>query len=360
MQLLRSFDKVVCKPHYNPVPNISYAYTPDQICTAYGLNLIDTGLELRGTGIKIAVIVAYHYPNLQNDFNVYCNRFNLPPQTLQIINFGSAKNNGWAAETCLDVQTIHAVAPGAQIMVVEARSSSYSDMVNAINYASKNGANIINMSFGSSEFNNQKQIDSIFSNKNICYLASSGDLAAKLEYPSSSPNVLSVGGTSIYLNDDNTRKDEVTWDGGGSGPSIYMNKPTYQSNLPGAKRITPDISGIANPNTGFRVYCSVYGGWNSFGGTSLSCPLMSGIIAICNQLRKKKDKSLLSTVLNSNNSIQQILYKQIYTNNVSYSENIFDVIQGRDGKYTATRGYDLCCGLGSCKGDKFCTTVSDL
>ena len=360
--MYKKYTNVTCKPHStitNTVPTGNFAYTPGQISTAYGVNLINTGSALKGAGITVAVIVAYNYTNLQADFNQFCTNNNLPQQTLRIINFGgNIRNNSWALETCLDVQTIHGIAPGAQIMVVQALSNSYTDLSNAIIYASKNGANIISMSFGGNEFQGQLQIDSIFSNTNICYVCSSGDVAATLEYPSASANVLSVGGTSLYLNHDNTRLVETTWNGGGSGPSLYIPKPAYQNSLSGNKRITPDIASIANISTAEIIYCSLYGGNVAVGGTSLACPTISGILAITNQLRKLNNKPLLTTVASSiNNCVQQMLYN-IYNNKQIYSSDIYDVTIGTDGKYNATVGYDICTGLGSCIANNLCKSLS--
>ena len=152
--------------------SINYVYTPQQLRKAYGVDLI-TPLNTQGAGITIAVIIAYSYPNLQRDFNTYCTRFNLPALTLDIRKMASriSFNSGWALEECLDVQMVHTMAPYANIMVVEAASASISALNSAIIYAVNNGANIITMSYGASEFIGQNIYNTVYTNKQVCYLA---------------------------------------------------------------------------------------------------------------------------------------------------------------------------------------------
>ena len=169
------------------------------------------------------------------------------------INFDS----GWGLEECLDVQMVHTMAPYANIMVVEAASASISALNSAIIYAVNNGANIINMSYGTPEFITQNIYNTVYTNKQVCYLASAGDTTATVEIPSAYPNVMSVGGTSLYLDGSGNRTTpETTWSNGGCGVSKYVNRPTYQNVLSVTKRNCCDISLDANPATGVIVYYS--------------------------------------------------------------------------------------------------------
>lgn len=351
-----NFTQVLHPNSNNVTPSISFIYTPTQIKKAYGLDKIVVPGNRPGDGITVAVIIAYSYPNLQRDFNVYCNQFKLPLQTLKIVKMpGATYNAGWALEECLDVQQVHAMAPYAKIMVVEAKSALLADIFTAINYANRNGANVISMSFGIVEFSRQINYLSYFNNKSICYVASSGDTAARIEFPSSSPNVLSVGGTTLELDASGNRINEVTWNSGGCGISAYINKPSYQtgiSTITGTKRTCCDISLVANPDTG--VYTYFNNSWYALGGTSLSAPCMAGMLAICNQLRKINRKSLLSTVEKSPNNIMNFLYKDIYLpslsgNSAKYIANFNDINNGVTGGFTSINGYDYPTGLGSPK-----------
>jgi len=331
------------------ITNKSVYYTPSQIQTAY--NIPKTSQSSNNPNVTI--VIAYHYANLQSDFDKFCTQFNLPGQTLNIITLGTQTNSGWATEECLDVQMVHTANPYAQITVVEAKSSSYTDLFSAVNYANNlPGTQIISMSWGSREFNGQNTYDSYFSNKKICYCASSGD-SNYVNYPSSSPNVIAVGGTTLTLNNNDTRLSETTWTSAGSGVSQYTPKPSYQvgKGISGNKRITPDISCVANPNSGVVICYS--GNFYIIGGTSVSCPLFAGMLSITNQQRIASSKSVLTSVASSSNNLtQNYMYKTIYPNSQLYTSNIYDVTNGKDGIYNAVSGYDDATGLGApiCSG----------
>lgn len=344
--------------------NLPISYEPSQIRRAYGLDEISLPEgTLPGEGIKVAVVIAYHYENLQKDFDKFCTMYSFPKSKLTVINHaGNKRNNTWALEECLDVQMVKLAAPGATIIVVEALNNSYSSLSKAILAAVANGADIISMSWGSSEFSTQLTTDLIFSNKRVCYLASSGDYSSEVCYPSSSSNVLSVGGTSLYLNEDNTRHSETVWGSAGGGVSDYFHKPSYQSNFNSSynKRTVPDISMISNPNTGVNVICSLFSRSPiSLGGTSVACPLMAGYLAIVNQLRVSKNKEKLTTVFSSNyhNVLQQFLYNICNTD--SYSENIYDIISGDNGNFQGAEGYDIISGVGSIHGNSLCNSLAN-
>jgi subtilase family serine protease len=129
-------------------------------------------------------------------------------------------------------------------------------------------------------------------------------------------------------------------------------------------RCTPDISLVADPYTGF-VVC--YGGkFYIYGGTSLSAPLSSGMIAIANQLRKSKGKSFLTS--NSKlvpGQIHNIIYNNIYktnsnyTNATQYAGNFYDVVTGVSGIYPSATGFDVATGLGSLNANIICNTLAN-
>ena len=340
-------------------PLAGTVYTPQQIRKGYGIDLTN----LDGSGITVAVIIAYSYPNLQTDFNVFCNQFNLPLITLDIRKMATSVsfNSGWALEECLDIQMIHSMAPKAKIMVVEAISSSFVDLNAAVSYANNNGANIISMSYGGGEFSSESLYATVYNRTNVCYVASAGDTAAVVEVPSCFSNVLCVGGTTLNLDACGNRISESTWNNGGCGISRYIQKPNYQQNVSGITanfRYCCDISLIANPNTGVYVYYA--GNWYSVGGTSVSAPCTSGILALANQYRIANGKSLLTTISTSSNNIMNYLYKTIYSNNTNYRLNFNDINVGRDGSFTAKTGYDNPTGLGSPKVNILITSLLNI
>jgi subtilase family serine protease len=279
-------------------------------------------------------------------------------------------NTGWAQECCLDVQAIHAVAPYANILVVEAASNSYTHLLSAIKIAVANNASVISMSWGGGENPSAiNQYNAYFKTvPNVCFLAASGDSANQVIYPSSSPYVLSIGGTNLTLNTNNTRKQEIPWfnsfsSGAGNGYSAFIAKPAFQTNIDNIKlnkRCTPDLSLLADPYTGFVVcFASKY---YIFGGTSLATPLCAGMIAIANQIRKSPlTTNITYTKGEVHNFIYQAIYKNkaIYTNNTAYNGNFYDITVGKVGNYSAGLGYDLATGLGSLNANIFCNSLKN-
>ena len=329
------------------------SYTPSQIRTAYGLNLISNLNKAPGYGIKIAIISCYHYSNLQYDLNKYCSKYNLVPITLNIVNqAGNISNNNMALITCASVQLINIVSPGAITYVIEAKSSNPNDIFTAIKSAVNIRVDIICIPFGIEEFSTEASKEHLFLNSNISFITVSGSNNNVL-YPSSSSNALSVGGTNLNLNSNGLRIDETHWYKSGSGMSSYIAKPSYQSNVNSNNfRNVPDVSLLADP--GILTYCSILGGYFPTEGNIVSCNLMAGIIAISNQLRKIENKPMLNTLSTSSKCIQTYLYKTIYPNSTLYNNNMYDINSG------STPGYDITTGLGSIKANYFCNELANL
>jgi len=303
--------------------------SPSQIIAAYNLASI-TG----GAGTTIAIIDAYDAPNIANDLATFSSNFGLPAATFVEYKMATtiAVDSGWALEISLDVEWAHAIVPQATILLVEARSNSLSDLLSAVSYATTYpGVKAVSMSWGGSEFSTETSYDSYFSKPGITFFASSGDSGSGVIWPSSSPNVVAVGGTTLNMVG-NTVTSETAWSGSGGGISYYESKPTYQANygLTYARRAVPDVSYDADPNTGVLVYDStpyqVLSGWWVVGGTSVGAPQWAAIQA-------------LGLNANNNNFYQD-------AKSASYSSYFRDITVGSNGN-TAGTGYDLVTGLGS-------------
>lgn len=334
-------------------------YSPAQIRHAYGLDK----LSYDGSGMTIAIVDAYNAPTILSDANVFSKQFGLPQfnvtggPSLKIVNSlgGStlpANNASWAVETSLDVEWAHAIAPKANILLVEANNSSSTAINNAIYWASLQ-SHIVSMSFGSSEYSTEKSSDWIFNKANTVFTASSGDNGTGVIYPAASPYVLAVGGTSLKLDSSGNRIGaETAWSGSGGGISAYESKPTYQSAFnTSTKRGVPDVSWIADPNTGFAVYDSTAyqgrSGWQVVGGTSAGAPQWAGLVALTDQGRLAAGKSYLST----NSLTSSLLYTAAGSS--TYSSNYYDITSGSNGTTSVaktTTGYDYVTGLGSPQG----------
>ena len=274
------------------------AYSPQQFLSAYGL-----GTGLAAAPQTIAIVDAYDHPNIKADLDTYNQRFGLPffpdcsptvtSECFQKVdqnggtNYPSG-NAGWALEISLDVEIAHAICQNCKILLVEANSSSFTDLMTAVETAKSQGAKIISNSYGSSgEFSGQTAYDSHFNVPGTVFTFSSGDSGYGTSYPAASPYVVAVGGTTLNLDSSNHYLSESAWNGSGSGCSKYEAQSSWQTalHLSGCtKRMIADVSADADPNTGAAVYDSVpyngKSGWFQVGGTSLSAPLIAGVYAL--------------------------------------------------------------------------------
>jgi subtilase family serine protease len=286
--------------------------SPAQVLSAYGLGGISftapSGATVNGdgSGETIALVEAYHDQSLASDLQYFDRSFHLPDPSLQVVNqAGVRTNSDWAAEETLDVEWAHAIAPGANLLVVEAASESISDLMAAVNTArNAPGVVAVSMSWGFGELPNEASYDSFFTtpagHTGITFLAASGDSGALAgaSYPSASPNVVSVGGTRLVISGSGAYQSESAWVDSGGGYSLYEREPSYQASVQSTgHRSTPDVAFDADPNTGVAVYQAQARGnqspWQTVGGTSLGTPAWAAIIAIVDQGRALAGKGSL-------------------------------------------------------------------
>ncbi len=245
----------------------------------------------------------------------------------------------WQFETTLDVESAHSIAPAANILLVLGADNSFTNLDIANLFAIDNLAgNVISNSFGIPEIvlvvfqpstlvveNNlaetaaalgmSLQVSTGDAGDNLALdNADFGINAASPGFAASSPFATAVGGTSTFLGADHTVKLQTGWGlnfarianpnpnppvvpplgfgfngGAGGGASIVFAKPAFQNKLAGDFRQTPDISMVADPQTGLELIVtpdSVPGHpkfVEVFGGTSLSAPMFSAMWALANQ-----------------------------------------------------------------------------
>ncbi len=286
--------------------------TPAQVMQAYGLNSAQlatpSGATVTGdgTGETIALVEAYHDPTLTTDLATFDATYGLPSASVSVIDqAGNQTDDGWAGEESLDVEWAHAIAPGANLVVVEAGSQSVTDMMAAVNTARNvPGVVAVSMSWGFGEGPGETSYDGEFTtpagHTGVTFIAASGDSGSQAgaEWPSASPNVVSVGGTSLNIDATGSYTSESVWYGSGGGYSQIEAEPSYQYSVQTTgMRSTPDVAFDADPNTGVQVYSTApstgFGQWQTVGGTSLGAPAWAAIVAIADEGRALEGQSSL-------------------------------------------------------------------
>lgn len=316
-------------------------YSPTEMLRAYGF----TRIANQGAGQTVAIVDAYDDPNIEADLGVFNTQFSLPACTTgngcfkKVYGSGTVPTGdpGWGLEISLDVEWVHAIAPQANIVLVEAASNSLADLMTAVDVAVQNGASVVSMSFGGGESSSELSTDSHFSVPFVTFVASSGDNGHGVEYPAASPYVVGVGGTTLTLNSDGVYVSETAWSGSGGGTSLYETLPAYQQGFVYFRRGIPDVSYDADPNTGVPVYDSYQQtGWIQVGGTSMGSPQWAALFAIVNSSRVAASKQVLNGVL---------------TNLYNLTQDLNDINSGTNGtcpvNCKAKHGYDKVTGIGS-------------
>jgi subtilase family serine protease len=348
---------------------------------AYGTQaLLSAGFD--GTGRTITIIDAYGSPTLASDVATFDSVWGLPAANVTVTApFGidpttPANATGWAEETSLDVQWAHAIAPGANIALVVAKSNNDSDILDATQYAiDHNVGDVISQSFGegetcmaTSDVNRQHHLFQQAVLRGMTLFASSGDQGAgqpncdgsqgyfkSVSTPASDPNVTGVGGTTLHADGiTGAYQSESTWNesaifgdavSGGGGVSVLYHLPLYQLLAVHGSRMreVPDVSYNAAVFNGVIVVFQ--GRFFRFGGTSAGSPQWAAIISIVDQIAHHRMGNinaglyLLAKLPGSANPFHDI---------ADGSDN--SVPDGNGGTitgFTAVPGYDMATGLGT-------------
>ncbi len=377
-------------------------YIPSQIQTAYGYSgLLASGVT--GFGRTIVIIDAYSNPYVKKDLKIQDQTFGLPdppsftevaPQGVPKFDANDPNQVGWAEEITLDVLWAHAMAPGARIILDEAKSNQDLDILNATQYAIDNNiGDVISQSFGEAE----SCVDpSILSQENALFakatangmtiFASSGDSGASqfscdgssailaASSPASDPNVTGVGGTTLNASSpDGAYIGETAWTeqlfgcnppavdpsdincSGGGFSTIYA-RPSWQVGNPNAGRGVPDVAYDAGVNGGVITHCGIcnvlFGLKPSdpvffiFGGTSAGSPQWAGLAADADQMASGSPSVRIG-------NINAALY-QYSTHQAKYGNVFHDILSGNNDVaelggqgYNAGNGWDAVTGLGT-------------
>jgi subtilase family serine protease len=384
----------------------SPCYSPQEMRTAYGLNgLIASGAE--GAGETIVIIDSYGSPTIAADLAAFDAGYGLPdpPSFTVLAPLGTVPWNptlypdqpGWAAETTLDVEWAHAIAPGAAIVLLTSPVDETEgvqglpEFLALEKYALDHHlGKIITQSWSATEntlfagaagpegprlIQAYNEFYQRAADEHVTVLAAAGDDGSSnpetdgitfypfptVGFPASSPLVTSVGGTILYADTSGNYQSETVWndDGccaGGGGVSQLFKAPSYQiESLPyevkaklHGMRGVPDVSYNADCNNAILVYLSYFGpddaGYYTICGTSEGSPQWAGIVADLNQFSGRPLGFLNPAIyaLGGSGRFTSVGRDITVGNNA-----LLDVPGATAPGYSATRGWDPASGWGT-------------
>lgn len=362
------------KPHFRRLETEGLAartaqgFTPREIAGLY-----DFPTDLDGSGQKIALIeLGGGYRD--DDLKTYFESIGVPTPTVTAVSVSGALNNPTTAnsadgEVVLDIEVAGAVAPGAEILVYFARNTDrgfHEAITTAVH--DPRAPSVVSISWGAPEDSqfwteqSRRTYDEAFQEAaimGVTVFVAAGDNGssdgvndgnAHVDFPAASPHVVACGGTRLIASN-GTIAEERVWETNGAtggGVSGAFELPAWQqdtrvesANPPhGTGRCVPDVSGDADPETGYRV--RVDGDEMVIGGTSAVAPLWAGLIALANQ-KLERPVGYLNPTLYSSETLRSTFR---------------DITDGSNGAYAATAGWDACTGFGSPAGKDLLTALA--
>jgi len=387
-------------------------YQPGQLRAAYNLApLYAKGIN--GKGKTIVIVDSFGSPTIRRDLTTFDKQFGYPaPPSFKIIhpagnipryNPNNSDMIGWASETTLDVEYAHALAPGANILLVETPVSEtegvtgFPQIVTAEKYVINHSlGDVISQSFSATEetFKNYAQLKPLraaytdASAHHVTVLAASGDSGAAdvgldqatyflrpvTSWPDSDPLVTAVGGTQLKLS--RGKYTSVAWNdtynkaaneffavnqgpnpfASGGGKSEFFTRPGYQDHVRsvvGARRGVPDIAMSGACNGAVQVYESFGGqpaGWSLICGTSEATPEFAAIVALADQVAGHRlgliNRTLYALAARHARGLVDVTSGN---NTVSFTQGQLRTVKG----YPARVGYDLVTGVGTINAASF-------
>ena len=363
-------------------------YSPQEIQNAYGLApLLNAGYT--GAGETIIIVVSFGSPTILQDLQTFDADYGLPdPPSFTVlaplgtVPFDPSNSDqvGWAFETTLDVEWAHAMAPGANIVLLTSPVSETEgvqgmpEFLLLEQYAlNRHLGKIISQSWGATEntlftpagqqvFEDFELFYQDAAQQNVTVLASAGDVGSgnadingtiypfpTVIFPASSALVTAVGGTSLYADTSGNYQSETVWNNsigaGGGGVSQQFREPLYQKLLLNSvqkalrnQRGIPDVAYNADPNTAILVYAGFLPGAAAYyfiGGTSEGSPQWAGIIADAGHPLGFLNLKLYSLVA--------LVGQSQFFHDITKGNNSFNGVTG----YGATNGWDLASGWGT-------------
>jgi kumamolisin len=369
-------DRPQARAHFQAIPlNASgTSYTPPELARIYNF---PRGADGKG---QVVAIIELGGGFGQADLDAYFGSLGITGPTVTAVSVDGAVNQpgqdpaGADGEVLLDIEVVGALAPKADILVYFAPNTDagFLDAIINASHAAPTPA-AISISWGQNEdawtAQARTALDQALADATalgVTVTAAAGDNGSTdgaadgkdhADFPASSPYALACGGTRLAADPaTGTTTSETVWNDGpnsatGGGYSDTFPVPVWQRGLPahvrhhkGSRKPTrgghgrglPDVSGVADPQTGYRV--RVDGKDMVIGGTSAVAPLWAALIALFGQATGKRF-----------GQIQPLLY--------SRTTGFRDVISGNNGTYQAATGWDPCTGLGSPDGTALLTAI---
>lgn len=250
-----------------------------------------------GAGQTIAIVDAFDNPNAEADLAVYRSQYGLPPCTTANGCFKKVDQRGgseypwpsemWAGEIALDVQMVSAVAPQAHILLVETDNDGLDNLGAGVDEAVTLGAKYVSNSYGrTGDFDTDlSDYGASYDHPGVAIVAASGDSGYGVAFPSTLPTVTSVGGTDLTADPGSVRGwNEAVWNrdsfSPGSGCAEHQKKPSFQTDADCAGRTVADVSAVADNVAVYSTFGSTGTGWQRYGGTSVSTPIIAGVYAL--------------------------------------------------------------------------------
>jgi kumamolisin len=333
--------------------------SPQQVATAYDWPTITN--TNHGAGVNIGIATAYGFRAL--DVTRFWNHYGLPLHKVNVIHVDGVTRL-INVETSLDIERSGSMAPGATIYVYEGVDPQFSTFTDVYNqFVTDNVVDVVTTSWGAPESETPLatilEDDAIFEQANaqgISLFAAAGDNGSSdgtgnsntADYPSSDPFVTAAGGTTLYLNSDDTINNETVWGGSGGADSAVFTAPVYQQTALGLlstdPRVSSDMAMDADPSTGYSVYAN--GKWAGvYGGTSFVAPQLAGLFAV--------EVSRTGRIGRANHWI----YLDATTN---YATDFHDITSGCNGLFCAVPGWDHPTGWGTPDGRNLIENIQTL
>ncbi|GAC1319102.1 MAG: hypothetical protein NVS2B16_22760 [Chloroflexota bacterium] len=346
------------------------AFAPVQIQTAYNYSpLYRRGIDGSGQIVALLEVDAFNRADIQE----FDRRYGLPDAAItdQYVG-GSAFNLENGGEATMDIEWVHALAPGASIHVYYVKNTGterqgWRAVASALRTAASHGAGTISISLNAcgpgSGFSATARALADLARMGVTVFVSSGDSGPHpgpvadcgkhvgVAYPASDPSVVSVGGTSLSLGPDQGIAQEIAWRRSGGGRGTRMARSAWQTarQIPvDHNRWVPDVAFVGDPWTGVSVYYQ--GTWRQAGGTSVGAPAWAAAWAL---ILQNAQKSTITV-----GAAPALLYR--LANAPTYGRDFHDITRGGNRYYRAGIGWDALTGLGTPDVASLATAVQSL